>query len=79
MGEDFPLWCADSQLWRSALKVAKLDLNMAKGHVQQFKEISQANKEALLNINPTYDKYKALTEAQIAKHQVWFHMNANAA
>jgi len=47
-----------------------LDLATAKGHVQQFKEISQANEEALSNINSTYDEYEALTEAEIAKHQV---------
>jgi nucleoprotein TPR len=47
-----------------------LDLATAKGHVQQFKEISQASEEALSNINSTYDEYKASTEAEIAKHQV---------
>lgn len=55
---------------RSALKVAEFDLAAAKGHVQQFKEISQASEEALSNLNSTYDDYKASTEAQISRHQV---------
>jgi nucleoprotein TPR len=55
---------------RSSLKVAELDLATSRGHVQQFKEISQASEEALANLNSTYDEYKASTEAQIARHEV---------
>ncbi|KAK2465728.1 hypothetical protein APHAL10511_002272 [Amanita phalloides] len=54
---------------RSALKVAELDLATSKGHVQQFKEISQASEEALANLNSTYDEYKISTEAQIARQE----------
>ncbi|KAG5646523.1 hypothetical protein DXG03_003290 [Asterophora parasitica] len=54
---------------RSALKVAEVDLATARSHVQQFQEISQANEEALSNLNATYDEYKLSTEAQIARHE----------
>jgi nucleoprotein TPR len=55
---------------RSALKVAEVDLASARGHVEQFKEISQANEVALSNLNSTFDEYKASTESQIARHEV---------
>ncbi|KAL0058021.1 Protein mlp1 [Marasmius tenuissimus] len=54
---------------RSKLKVAELDLATARGHVQQFKEISQANESALESLNNTFDEFKASTEAQIARHE----------
>ncbi|KAL0576947.1 Protein mlp1, partial [Marasmius crinis-equi] len=54
---------------RSKLKVTELDLAAARGHVQQFKEISQANETALESLNATFDEFKASTEAQIAKHE----------
>lgn len=54
---------------RSALKVAEVDLATARTHVQQFQEISQANEEALSNLNATYDEYKMSTEAQLARHE----------
>jgi nucleoprotein TPR len=49
----------------ASLKVAELDLAAARSHVQQFKEISQANEEALASLNATYDGYKSTTEAQL--------------
>ncbi|KAI0260660.1 hypothetical protein BC834DRAFT_925773 [Gloeopeniophorella convolvens] len=51
---------------RAALKVAEVDLAAARGHVQQFKEISQANEEALASLHATHDEYRASTEAQLA-------------
>ncbi|KAF7348346.1 Protein MLP1 [Mycena sanguinolenta] len=54
---------------RSALKVAEVDLATARSHVQQFREISQANEAALKSLDATYDEYKTSTEAQIARHQ----------
>ncbi|KAK7028127.1 Protein mlp1 [Paramarasmius palmivorus] len=54
---------------RSKLKVAELDLNTARGHVQQFKEISQANESALESLNATHDEFKSATEAQLAKYE----------
>lgn len=54
---------------RSALKVTEVDLATARSHVQQFKEISQANEEALSNLKSTYDDYKTSTEAQLAHHE----------
>jgi hypothetical protein len=56
---------------RSALKVAEVDLATARSHVQQFQEISQANESALATLNATHDEYKASTEAQISKHEVY--------
>ena len=57
---------------RSSLKVAEVDLATARSHVEQFKEISQANEQALANLNATYDEYRASTEAQIARLEVCF-------
>ncbi|KAF8887179.1 hypothetical protein BD779DRAFT_1672932 [Infundibulicybe gibba] len=54
---------------RSVLKVADVDLATARRHVQQFQEISQANEEALSNLNSTFDEYKTSTEAQVARHE----------
>ncbi|KAH9974884.1 hypothetical protein BGW80DRAFT_1444514 [Lactifluus volemus] len=50
---------------RASLKVAEVDLATARSHIQQFKEISQANEEALASLNTTYDEYKSSTEAQL--------------
>ena len=46
--------------------MAKVDLNTAHKHIQQFKEISQANEEALASLNTTHDEYKSTTESQLA-------------
>lgn len=54
---------------RSALKVAEVDLASAKGHVEQFKEISRANEVALSDLNSTFDDYKVSTENQLARHE----------
>jgi nucleoprotein TPR len=58
--------------YRSNLKVVEVDLITARSHVQQFKEISQANEEALASLHNTYDEYKASTEAQLARHEVCY-------
>ncbi|KAK7048611.1 protein MLP1 [Favolaschia claudopus] len=50
---------------RSALKVAELDLATARSHVEQFREISEANEAALKSLDGTYDEYKTSTEAQL--------------
>lgn len=50
--------------------MTEVDLATARSHVQQFKEISQANEEALSNLKTTYDDYKTSTEAQLAHHEV---------
>jgi nucleoprotein TPR len=55
---------------RSALKVAEVDLATARSHVQQFREISQANEAALKSLDATYEEYKTSTEAQITRHEV---------
>jgi nucleoprotein TPR len=52
------------------LKLAEADLANARGNVQQFKEISQANETALEDLNATYDQYKTKTDAQIAQLEV---------
>jgi nucleoprotein TPR len=54
------------------LKVAEVDLATARGHVQQFKDISQANEVALSSLNTTFDEYKAATENQLAHREVSF-------
>ncbi|ETW76985.1 hypothetical protein HETIRDRAFT_327347, partial [Heterobasidion irregulare TC 32-1] len=53
----------------AALKVAELDLANARGHVQQFQDISQANEVVLASLNATYDNYKSSTESQLVKHK----------
>ncbi|KAJ7758135.1 hypothetical protein DFH07DRAFT_772602 [Mycena maculata] len=54
---------------RSHLKVTEVDLATARSHVDQFREISQANEIALKSLDATYDEYKTSTEAQIARHE----------
>ncbi|KAJ3731245.1 hypothetical protein DFJ43DRAFT_435652 [Lentinula guzmanii] len=54
---------------RSALKVAEFDLTQAKGHVQQFQSISEANENALREFQNTHEEYVASTNAQIAKSE----------
>ncbi|KAF8827808.1 hypothetical protein HHX47_DHR4000286 [Lentinula edodes] len=54
---------------RSALKVAEFDLTQAKGHVQQFQSISEANETALTEFQSTHEEYIASTDAQIAKSE----------
>jgi hypothetical protein len=69
MSHDIVFLCFDrvTVLFPSAsLKVAEVDLATARSHIQQFKEISQANEEALASLNTTYDEYKSSTEAQLA-------------
>ena len=56
--------------FRSALKVAQVDLANARSHVAQFQEISEANEGALASLNTTYDEYKEATEAELARRQV---------
>ena len=56
----------------ASLKVAEVDLAAARSHIQQFKEISQANEEALASLNTTYDEYKSTTEAQLTAS--WVHL-----
>ena len=55
---------------RSALKVAEVDLAAARSHVEQFKEISQANEAALASLNATHDEYQASTEVELTRRQV---------
>lgn len=52
------------------MKIAEVDLANARSHVLQFQEISNANEEALISLNATYDEFKASTESQIATHEV---------
>ncbi|KAI0826824.1 hypothetical protein BC628DRAFT_1319381 [Trametes gibbosa] len=54
---------------RSALKVAEVDLSTARSHVQQFRDISQANEAALATLNATHDEYRAATDAELATQQ----------
>jgi len=56
--------------YRSALKVAEVDLAAARSHKEQFQEISQASEAALAGLNTTFDEYKTSSEAQIARHEV---------
>jgi nucleoprotein TPR len=48
----------------------EVDLASARGHVQQFKDISQASETALATLTATYDEYKASTESQLAQREV---------
>ncbi|KAF8340345.1 uncharacterized protein EI90DRAFT_3035253 [Cantharellus anzutake] len=49
----------------AALKVAEGDLARAHEHVDQFKNISQANEAALESLNETFEEYKLETEKRI--------------
>ncbi|KAF6755929.1 hypothetical protein DFP72DRAFT_895626 [Ephemerocybe angulata] len=54
---------------RGSLKVAEVDLAAARRHVEQFKDISQANEAALSSLSATFDEYKASTENQLAHRE----------
>ncbi|KAI5123451.1 hypothetical protein M0805_008822 [Coniferiporia weirii] len=54
---------------RASLKAAEVDLATARGHVQQFQEISQASEAALQSLSSSHDEYKASSETQIAKFE----------
>lgn len=54
----------------STLKIAEFELTQAKGHVQQFQSISEANEIALTEFQSTHEEYIASTDAQIAKSEV---------
>ena len=55
---------------RSKLKVAEVDLEAAKKHAEQYREISNANESALSDLNATFDDFKASTENQLATQKV---------
>jgi len=57
--------------YRSVIKVVEVELSNAKEHVQQYQDISKANEEALSDLSGTFDEYKASTEAQVARHEVF--------
>ena len=50
--------------------MAQVDLAAAQSHVRQFQEISRASEAALSTLDATYDRYKASTETQLARHEV---------
>jgi nucleoprotein TPR len=52
------------------LKIAEIDLQSARQHVQQFREISEANETALAALNSTHEEYKSSMEAEAARHEV---------
>ncbi|TRM58157.1 hypothetical protein BD626DRAFT_410863 [Schizophyllum amplum] len=54
---------------RSKLKVAEVDLEAARKHAEQYREISAANESALSDLNATFDDFKASTENQIATQE----------
>ncbi|KAL1742749.1 hypothetical protein HDZ31DRAFT_42546 [Schizophyllum fasciatum] len=54
---------------RSKLKVAEVDLEAARKHAEQYREISSANEAALSDLNATFDDFKASTENQIATQE----------
>ena len=47
---------------RAELGTARMAAEQARGHVEQYKAIAQANEEALAELNTTYDEYKRSTE-----------------
>ncbi|CAE6407335.1 unnamed protein product [Rhizoctonia solani] len=52
---------------RAALKVAELDLASARGHVEQFKAISEASEQALREHMETWDAFKEEHESLVAR------------
>lgn len=49
----------------ATLKNAETDLARAREHVEQFKNISQANEEALESLNAAFEQYKLETGKQL--------------
>lgn len=52
---------------KGELRGAQVEVEQAKGHVDQFKSIAAANEEALAQLQSTYDEYKASTDAALAQ------------
>ena len=52
---------------RASLVAAKEDLNLERERMETFKSISQASEERLIELNSTYDLYKAETDATISE------------
>ena len=46
----------------ASLKVAEVDLDAARNHIQQ---LSRSSKQALASLNATHDEYESTTEAQL--------------
>ena len=57
---------------RSALTVAQMDLESARKHIQQFKEISQSSETALADLNATMAEAESRNSAQMALYEVCF-------
>jgi nucleoprotein TPR len=55
---------------RGELSRAKMEVEQANKHVEQYKAIAQANEETLAEVNATYDEYKKHIEASIAQKDV---------
>lgn len=55
---------------RGELSRAKMEVEQANKHVEQYKAIAQANEETLTEVNATYDEYKKHTEATLAQKDV---------
>lgn len=54
---------------RAELANAKMEAEQAKGHIEQFKAIAQANEDSLGEMNKTYDEYKKSMDEQIAEKE----------
>lgn len=52
---------------RGQLSTARLEVEQANAHVEQYKAIARAHEETLAELNGTYDEYKRSMEAQLAE------------
>ena len=55
---------------RSELRNAQVEVEQAKGHVEQYKAIAQANEDSLAQIQTTYNQYKLETDTAVAQKDV---------
>lgn len=55
---------------RAELQTAKVEAEQARAHVEHFKLISQANEDALAQLNTTSDEYRTSTDAALAEKEV---------
>lgn len=62
---------------RGELSRAKMEVEQANKHVEQYKAIAQANEETLAEVNSTYDEYKRNIETTAAQKDVSTYARAS--
>jgi nucleoprotein TPR len=52
------------------LKTAQIELAQARGHVEQYKSISESNEQAFQQLNASYETFQATSANQLREKEV---------